>query len=252
MGGARPKAVVQDEGQLWLAKLNRKDDRFNHARVEHAMLVLARECGLTSAESRIVSIGDRDALLVKRFDRNRAEDGNYRRARMLSALTLLRIGDSRQDRERWSYLRLVEALRRVSEEPRLDAQELFRRMVFNALISNSDDHPRNHAVLAIDQDFRLSPTYDLTPFPQVSQERRDLALTIGDYGRYANATNLISQAQHFLMDRDSAAHMIDEMEECVRARWYAVARREGVSEGDCEKISRAFVYEGFRLPASAR
>jgi serine/threonine-protein kinase HipA len=252
MGGARPKAVVQDEGQLWLAKLNRKDDRFNHARVEHAMLVLARECGLTSAESRIVSIGDRDALLVKRFDRNRAEDGNYRRARMLSALTLLRIGDSRQDRERWSYLRLVEALRRVSEEPRLDAQELFRRMVFNALISNSDDHPRNHAVLAIDQDFRLSPTYDLTPFPQVSQERRDLALTIGDYGRYANATNLISQAQHFLVDRDSAAHMIDEMEECVRARWYAVARREGVSEGDCEKISRAFVYEGFRLPASAR
>jgi len=91
----------------------------------------------------------------------------------------------------------------------------------------------------------------LTPFPQASLERRDLALTIGDFGRYANATNLISQAQHFLVDRESAVLMIGEMEACVRARWYAVARREGVSEGDCEKISRGFTYEGFRFPASA-
>lgn len=248
MGGARPKTVVEDEGQLWVAKLSRQDDPFNHARVEHAMLVLARECGVSSAESRLTRIGGRDVLLVKRFDRVPTEDGAYRRARMLSALTLLRTGDSHQDRERWSYVLLAEELRRVSREPKADALELFRRMTFNALISNTDDHPRNHAVIAPNRDFRLSPAYDLMPFPQIRIERRDLALTIGDYGRYANAENLISQAPRFLLEREEAARVVDEMEARVRARWYAVARREGVTERDCERISRAFVYEGLRYP----
>lgn len=248
MGGARPKAVVEDAGYLWVAKFNRQDDPFNCARVEHAMLVLGRECGLSTAESRIARVGGRDVLLVKRFDRIPREGGGYRRARMLSALTLLRSGDSHQDRDRWSYVLLAEELRRVSREPRADAAELFRRMTFNALISNTDDHPRNHAVIAASQEFRLSPAYDLVPFRHVSLEHRDLALSVGEYGRYANATNLISQAPRFLLEREEAARIVDEMEACVRARWRAVARREGVSEADCEEISRAFAYEGFRYP----
>ena len=86
MGGARPKAVVDDDGALWMAKFNRTDDRWNNTRVEHAMLRLARECGLTTAESRIATVGNRDVLLVKRFDREKSGDG-YTRARMVSALT---------------------------------------------------------------------------------------------------------------------------------------------------------------------
>lgn len=249
MGGTRPKAVVENEGQLWLVKFNRQDDPFNHARIEHAVLVLARECGVSTAESRVTRIGGRDALLVKRFDRIPAGPGDYRRTRMLSALTLLRTEDSHQHRDRWSYVLLAEELRRVSRQPKQDASELFRRMTFNALISNTDDHPRNHAVIAPTQAFELSPAYDLLPHPQVSVEHRDLALAIGDYGRYANAENLLSQSQRFLLEREEAARVIDEMEACVRGRWYAVARREGVNEQDCEKISRAFVYEGFRYPA---
>jgi serine/threonine-protein kinase HipA len=104
-----------------------------------------------------------------------------------------------------------------------------------------NDPPRNHAV----------PAYDLTPIPQVSVERRDLALAIGDYGRYTNAENLISQSSRFLLGREEAARTVDEMEACVRARWYAVSRREGVIEEDCGTISRAFVYEGFRYPPSS-
>ncbi|MGH8240699.1 MAG: type II toxin-antitoxin system HipA family toxin, partial [Steroidobacteraceae bacterium] len=147
IGGARPKAVVEDEGALWIAKFNRMDDAWNNARVEHAMLVLGRECGLSTAESRIIQVAGRDVLLVKRFDRTPTADG-YTRSRMLSALTLLRTGDSHQDRERWSYVLLVEALRQISARPQEDARELFKRVVFNALISNTDDHPRNHAVTA--------------------------------------------------------------------------------------------------------
>lgn len=248
MGGARPKAVVEDEGALWIAKFNRSDDSWNQARVEHAMLRLAAECGLRVAHSRIVQVGKRDALLVRRFDREHSEAG-YLRARMLSALTLLRTGDSHLDRERWSYLLLVEELRRLCENPKDDARELFKRVVFNALISNTDDHPRNHAVIAPASAWQLSPAYDLTPMPLVSTERRDLAMSLGDLGRRASAQNLITQCARFLLTPVEAASLIDEMEAIVRARWYEVARREGVSERDCEMISRSFVYEGFRLEA---
>ncbi len=246
MGGARPKAVVEDKDGLWIAKFNRPDDKWNHARTERAMLELARACGLQTAESKLATIGDRDALLVKRFDRQKTRKV-YQRARMLSALTLLRAEDTHADRENWSYVLLAEELRRICAQPKEDAPELFRRMCFNALISNSDDHPRNHAVIAMEQDWKLSPAYDLIPNPQVSIERRDLSLACGDWGRYAHADNLLSQSARFLLEPDKAKAIIDTMEQTVRDRWSETGRREGVSEKDCETIASAFVYEGFRL-----
>jgi serine/threonine-protein kinase HipA len=246
MGGARPKAVVEDNGALWIAKFNRADDKWNHARVERAMLELAGACGIRTAETKLTTIGDRDALLVKRFDRESTKKG-YRRARMLSALTLLRAEDMHTDRSEWSYVLLAEELRRISARPKDDAPELFKRMCFNALISNSDDHPRNHAVIAMENDWRLSPAYDLLPTPQISIERRDLALACGDMGRFAHADNLRSQSARFLVASDEAKAIIERMERTVRDRWYEVARREGVSEKHCEAIRGAFAYAGFRL-----
>ena len=251
MGGARPKAIIEDESGLWIAKLRHPEDKWNDARVEHAMLMLARECGLQVAESKVVTIGEHDAVLVKRFDREKTTAG-YRRGRMLSALTLLRSDENYQAREKWSYVLLVEELRRISSQPRTDAPELFRRMCFNALISNTDDHPRNHAVVAMSTDWKLSPAYDLTPFMPVSAERRDLALDCGDWGRYAHAENLLSQSARFLLEQDEAKIIIDEMEQSVRSKWYDIARREGVTEKDCEKIASAFAYPGFRLEIPAR
>lgn len=247
MGGARPKAVVEDDGALWIAKFNRPDDPWNVARVEHAMLTLARECGLQVANSKVETIGNRDVLMVKRFDRESTGDG-YRRARMLSALTLLRAEDSHQNRDKWSYVLLAEELRRISSQAGIDAPELFRRMTFNAMISNADDHPRNHAVIAPAKDWKLSPAYDLTPNPAISIEHRDLAMACGDFGRYAHADNLLSQSARFLLKPDEAAAIVDDMEQTVRSRWYRTARGVGVTETDCERIARAFVYEGFRLP----
>lgn len=246
MGGARPKAVVEDDGALWIAKFNRKDDKWNDARVEHAMLRLARACGLTTAESKVATIGDRDALLVKRFDREKTPAG-YTRARMISALTLLRADDSAEARANWSYVLLAEELRRVSAEPKKDAAELFRRMCFNALISNTDDHPRNHAVLAKTRDWRLSPAYDLTPMPLVSLEERDLAMICGDQGRIANAANLLSQAARFLLAVGEGKAIVDAMRDRVKSTWYETARGAGVSEKDCERIASAFAYPGFDL-----
>lgn len=249
MGGARPKAVVEDKDGLWLAKFNRPDDKWNAARVEHAMLVLARSCGLQTAESKLTTIGDRDVLLVKRFDREKTDSG-YTRARMISALTLLQSEDTHQSRDKWSYVLLVEELRRASARAQDDAQELFRRMVFNALISNNDDHPRNHALLAKDKDWRLSPAYDLTPAPLISQERRDLALICGDYGRIATAQNMLSQAGRFLLTPEEAQNIVKTMIDTVRSSWHKTLRSVGVKEQDCALLSGAFVYPGF-LPEEA-
>jgi serine/threonine-protein kinase HipA len=251
MGGARPKAVVEDHDGLWLAKFNKPNDRWNNARVEHAMLVLARLSGITTADSKLVNVGDRDVLLVKRFDRERVPIAGggygYTRARMISAVTLLRTDDQVGSRGRWSYVLLAEDLRRVTAEPKKNAHELFRRMVFNAAISNIDDHPRNHAVIAKDQHWRLSPAYDLTPANPVSDERRDLAMSCGDYGRWANANNLLSQCARFLLSPTEATAIIDEVETVVAVNWYRTLKAHGVSEPDAQTLKGAFLYPGFRL-----
>jgi serine/threonine-protein kinase HipA len=245
MGGARPKAVVQDDTGLWIAKFNRPDDRWNNTRVEHAMLRLARQCGISVAESRIETIAGRDVLLIKRFDREQTTEG-YTRARMISGLTVLRADEAAETRIRWSYVLLAEELRRIVAEPKKDARELFRRMCFNALISNLDDYPRNHAFLARGEDWVLSPAYDLTPSPVVSQEHRDLAMECGDLGRYANRKNVVSQHARFLLTQEEAEGIVDDMTAKV-AKWYDTVRACGVSAKDAETIRGAFVYPGFSL-----
>ncbi|AMJ62844.1 HipA domain-containing protein [Bosea sp. PAMC 26642] len=137
---------------------------------------------------------------------------------------------------------LVETLRRISERPAEDARELFRRMVFNALVSNIDDHPRNHAALALGSGWRLSPAYDLTP---TREDRRDLAMACGAQGRFANGANLLSECRRFMIAPDEAKALVDEMVRVVDREWYATARACGVNEADCEVIRRAYVYRGF-------
>jgi len=244
MGGARPKAVVEDGEGLWVAKFNRPDDRWNNTRVEHAMLKLAKNCGISVPTSRIETVGGKDVLLVKRFDRDKVSSG-YTRARMISGLTVLRAEDMPKARDRWSYVLLAEELRRAVAEPTKDAPELFRRICFNALISNIDDHPRNHALIAKERDWKLSPAFDLTPSPVIAQDRRDLAMTVGDMGRFANSKNILSQSTRFLLENGQAKTIVSGMTERVRNTWYDVVKSCGVSEKDAETISRAFVYEGF-------
>ena len=118
-------------------------------------------------------------------------------------------------------------------------------MCFNALISNMDDHPRNHAFIAKGAEWKLSPAYDLTVSVPVSIEHRDLAMTCGDEGRFANKNNLLSQSARFLLDKEAAMSILQKMENQVQTEWYAIARASGVSERDCEKISSAFAYPGF-------
>jgi serine/threonine-protein kinase HipA len=249
LGGARPKNVVETEDGLWIAKFPEKGDRWNNTRVEASMLALARECGLRACDARVVEVAGADVLLVRRFDRVKIAAG-YLRHRFVSALTVLDAGDAIAERSRWSYLLLADELRRRSHRASADLRELFGRMVFNSLISNTDDHPRNHGLIAPGKDFELAPAYDLTPNPLISVERRDLALTVGRFNRYANRENLLSECERFRLDKTQAGALIDQMKQTVVNRWHAILRSHGVTEKDCTLLARAFVYPSFELPAA--
>ena len=243
MGGARPKATIEDAQSLWLGKFPARDDSFNLQRVEFATLDLARRCGLNVAQARLQAVGASDVLMVQRFDREHTNQG-YLRFGLVSGLTVLDCGDSHLDRERWSYPLLADNLRRWSDKPEADCTELFRRMVFNAAVTNNDDHPRNHALLHRQKGWRLSPAYDLVPSPVVSLERRDLALSIGDHGRTASIYNLISQAGRFGLSVADARAEINRLVDVVR-HWRESFFACGVSARDIDHVAPAFLPECF-------
>ena len=243
MGGARPKATIEDGNRLWLGKFPEKGDRYNLQRVEYATLELARRCGISVCNTRLQAVAKQDVLMLERFDRE-FTDGGYLRFGLVSALTLLDCGDSHLDRERWSYLLLADQLRRWSERPDDDRIELFRRIVFNAAVTNNDDHPRNHAVLRTTRGWRLTPAYDLVPVPLVSLERRDLAMTVGAYGRTASTNNLLSQCDRFGLTAQAARKEIEKIVAVVRT-WRDHFRACGVSDKDIEYIAQAVLPECF-------
>jgi serine/threonine-protein kinase HipA len=166
---------------------------------------------------------------------------------MVSALTLLRSEEDTVSRRSWSYILLADEIRRISAAPEADLRELFGRMCFNAAVSNLDDHPRNHAMLAVGRNWRLSPAFDLTPAPVISNDRRDLAMSCGDAGRFANRKNLLSQYGRFLLGEEEAAGIVDGIIATVRSSWRPTMRQAGVSAADCNAIAGAFLYEGFFL-----
>ena len=148
MGGARPKATVEDENKIWLAKFPEKNDRHNMQRIEYATLALARAAGLKVCDARLEKLGARDVLMLRRFDREWDPATNrYFRHGLISGLTVIDAEDGYTGRERWSYLLLADEIRRWSSSNDEDRRELFRRMLFNAMVTNNDDHPRNHAFL---------------------------------------------------------------------------------------------------------
>lgn len=248
IGGRKPKMVIEDAEGLWVAKNYRQGNR---AQVEHAMLELAKYCGIRSAHSRLETVDGHEILLVKRFDREKTDHG-YLRYRMIGGFTSLRIEFTEfkyNEGKDWNYALLAEILQRVSSQPVEDSKELFTRMVFNALINNIDDNPGNFAMIARCAEWNLSPAYDLMPFARrdmINSKQRRLSMICGIHGRQANATNLLSDCGRFCLGKEEAVAIIDAMEEQVRNSWHKFARRAGMSETDCKMFSHAFCHPGFR------
>lgn len=245
MGGARPKVTVEDDHKIWLAKLPEKADRHNMQRVEYATLELARAAGLRVCATRLERVGERDALMLDRFDREWNPDANaYRRYGLVSGLTVIDAEDGYLGRERWSYPLLADELRRWSVKSNDDRRELFLRMVFNAMVTNNDDHPRNHALLQTRGGWRLSPAYDILPVPMVSVERRDLALEVGRFGRAASLYNILSHCDAFGLSKEEAQALIDGMLNVVRG-WREFFVQRGVEQRSVEMLEQAMLPTSF-------
>ncbi|MEI5679534.1 MULTISPECIES: type II toxin-antitoxin system HipA family toxin [unclassified Mesorhizobium] len=246
MGGARPKTVVELEGSLWLAKFSKPNDRYDVARIEHATMRLAAECGIDVAHTRTISIGERSILLVKRFDRELTDRG-WLRHRMVSALTVIQGAEN--EHSNWSYVRLADRIRQFGSAEGRDRAQLFRRIAFNMLVNNDDDHPRNTAMISdANQGWRLSPAYDLVPKPVLSQERY-LAMEVGIAGRIATRQNLLSQCQRFGLNIPTAEAIVEEIRSIIERRWYDIFRESGVPEADCEAVRGAMLNPGFEWKA---
>lgn len=247
-GGARPKFSTIKNETVWLAKLNRHGDRFNEVRVEAAMLDLAAACGISVPEHEVQRIHERDVLLVKRFDRTVTDTGILRH-RMVSAATVFQSDEAAaQLAFTGSYLRLARELARWTVTGDADRKQLFRRIAFNALTSATDDHERNHALVAQKTHYSLSPAFDLVPKPSGTQ-RRFLALVAGDYGALANRENLLSRSDLFQLTRSQANEIIDEVQSAVREQWRECLTARDVSSADTERISGCFNPESFEESA---
>lgn len=235
IGGARPKAVLRDERGHFVAKFSSTTDTWPIVRAEHAAIELARRCGITVPEVQQVDVKDRDVLVIRRFDRVETENGICRR-QLLSALTLLDLQDA--DPRHASYPAFAGVLRQYGD--RRDAHELFRRMVFNILIGNTDDHARNHAAFWDGATLTLTPAYDLVPYLRVGGEAFQ-AMHVGVRGREASITNALSACDQFDLLPDEASAIVDELINTIREQWESVFAASGIASHVIGRFAQATV-----------
>lgn len=240
LGGARPKAATGHRGTPWIAKFSAKGDTYPVCRTELAVMRLAKECGLDVPETDIASILGRDIYLIERFDRVVAGNRLIRRP-FASALTMLEAQEIAA--HRYSYRDLAEVIRRHGAAPRRDLRELFRRMAFNVLVGNDDDHLRNHAFLLDGPGWRLSPLYDVVPRPRTATSGT-LVLGVGDRGHEATLDNALSGAAHFGIRREEAATLLEDMRQRVDARWRAILTAFAIGDQDIQRLANCFVEAG--------
>ena len=237
MGGARPKALLDIDGEQWIVKFA-DGDPTDAPLVEHAAMTLAREAGIRIAETMPVRLTYGHAVAVRRFDRNR---GN--RLHCQTAHVALRAAA-----ERYGYPELAQLLRRrgVTDGDAYVAgmHEIFRRMVFNILIDNTDDHEKNHAVIVTDAgQYALAPAYDILPSGQALGFQQ---MRVGEDEADSTLENALSMAQLFSLERDDAVGEIRRVARVID-RWQAHFASCGVTRGDIElyaqHIDRAFLKE---------
>ncbi len=234
LGGARPKASVRDhEGKLAIAKFPHKDDDCNIVVWEAVALALAQKSGLHVPTWRLETILDKAVLLIQRFDRV-----GQTRIPFLSAMSLL----GANDHEAHSYLEIVDALKQYGGKPDVDMSELWRRIVFSILISNTDDHLRNHGFLyERQQGWRLSPAYDMNPTP-TSVKPRILTTSIDLYDGTASLDLALSVASDFRVSKKDAQSIIKEVVQGV-SQWRDVAGNFGLKKREIEGMASAFEHE---------
>ena len=231
MGGARPKAVMTHGGALWIAKFQRRDDTYDQCGAEHATMRLASRCGIDAAETRLLAVGPRKVVLVKRFDRDpvtHAPTCHY-----MSGLTVLGLDETSAS---GSYPDLALFLLRHGARHVSDRRELFRRMAFNVLCGNRDDHLKNHAFVRRDGGWRLSQAFDVVPQPDMDPQQ---AIGVGRSGSYPTTGNCLTRAQDFDLSPDDAREIVAGLAARMRL-WRQDFAADGVDDATIGRLAHAF------------
>jgi serine/threonine-protein kinase HipA len=237
LGGARPKAsIIEENGWLAIAKFPRRDDEMNTVLWEAVALSLAHKAGIAVPVNRVKTVAKKPVLLLRRFDREHS-----RRIPFLSAMSML----GAKDNDTGSYLEIVDALRQHGAAPKKDMEALWRRLVFNILISNTDDHLRNHGFLYAGQEgWRLSPAYDLNPVP-VDIKPRILTTAINLDDNTASLALAMEAAPYFDLDDAKAKKIAAEVGKAV-SRWRTEAMRYGLTKNEIDRIASAFEHNDLK------
>jgi serine/threonine-protein kinase HipA len=238
LGGARPKASVRDrDGHLAIAKFPSKGDEINAVLWEALALTLAKKANMPVPEWRLENVGGQPVLLLRRFDRQ-----NGIRVPFLSSMSML---DAR-DNEQRSYLEFVDILRQYGAAAKQDIRLLWRRIVFNILISNTDDHLRNHGFLYTSPaGWRLSPAYDLNPVP-TDIKPRVLTTAIDLDDASASLQLALDVATYFELSVAEAQRIAAEVGHAVNT-WRSEASKLGLTVAEISRMSSAFEHEDLRL-----
>ena len=233
LGGARPKANIEaPDGSLWIAKFPSKNDEWNIGAWEKVTHDLAKMCGLDVPESKLETFSKLGStFLVKRFDR----DGK-KRIHFSSAMTMLGKIDGAGAEDGDGYLDIVNFIKAYGSSPKKDLLELWKRIVFNMAVSNTDDHFRNHGFILTNTGWRLSPLYDVNPTPYGDE----LSLNVNGNDNRISIDLAVESAVYYNIDETTALKTANEIVKTVNANWERLAKQYGLSRNSIEYMRPAF------------
>lgn len=232
LGGARPKAgVLNEEGELCVAKFPSRNDEYDIGLWEHLSHLLAKEAGVEAAETRAITAGEKyHTLLSKRFDRT--TDGHRRH--FASAMTLLGLTDGCNAQTGNGYLDIVDFILQHCCNVEANLRQLYRRVAFSIAIGNSDDHFRNHGFLLTPKGWTLSPAYDLNPTFNDHQ-----SLLINATTNRSDLQLLLASSEEYMIGKEEATHIIEEVKDGV-SQWRSMATRIGIAKREMDLFAQVF------------
>lgn len=232
LGGARPKAgVLNEEGELCVAKFPSRNDEYDIGLWEHLSHLLAKEAGVEAAETRAITVGEKyHTLLSKRFDRT--TDGHRRH--FASAMTLLGLTDGCNAQTGNGYLDIVDFILQHCCNVEANLRQLYRRVAFSIAIGNSDDHFRNHGFLLTPKGWTLSPAYDLNPTFNDHQ-----SLLINATTNRSDLQLLLASSEEYMIGKEEATHIIEEVKDGV-SQWRSMATRLGIAKREMDLFAQVF------------
>ncbi|MBW2632603.1 MAG: type II toxin-antitoxin system HipA family toxin, partial [Deltaproteobacteria bacterium] len=234
IGGARPKALIQDQGKKYVAKFSSSTDLYSVVKAEFIAMRLAELAGLNAAPVKLAKAANKDVLLIERFDRV-PKGEKWARKAMVSALTLLQLDDMMARYA--SYEELSEIIRHRFTDPKHTLKELFSRLVFNILCGNTDDHARNHAAFWDGKALTLTPAYDICPQGRTGNEASQAMLISGD-NNLSQLKTCLETAHNFLLSEEESREIFGNLTATIEQHWETVCEEAELNEVDKKLLWR--------------